>query len=54
MTNAVGVEPRLTATEWKELGVGSGNPHEIAPGEQVQTGKIIKILLDRARTATNV
>lgn len=44
----------LSIDQWKTLGIQSGNPHIIAPGEQIQTGEIIKILLDRARTATNV
>jgi hypothetical protein len=49
-----GVGPNaLSSGEWQALGIESGNPKMIDPGEQVQTGEIIRIMLERAATAVN-
>ncbi len=49
-----GVGPdALSPSEWRELGIESGDPQMIAAGEKVQTGNIIKLLLERAASATN-
>ncbi len=42
MTSASGVESRLDVEAWKELGVESGNPHLIRPGEQINVDALIE------------
>jgi len=43
----------LSAYEWQMLGIERGNPQMIAAGDQIQTGKIIQIILERAGAAIN-
>ena len=43
----------LTAEQWQAYGIGGGNPKMIDPGDQVQTGEIIKLMLERAAQAVN-
>ncbi len=43
----------MSPEEWRALGIESGNPKMIAAGDQVQTGNIIKLILERAAGAAN-
>lgn len=43
----------MSPEEWRALGIESGNPKMIAAGDQVQTGNIIKLILERAAGVAN-
>lgn len=50
MTNATGAAARLTPQEWIELGVSSGDPHQIAAGEVID----VQGLIDRMSGTTSM
>ncbi len=43
MTDAVDVEPKLTPEQWRELGISSGDPNIIKPGEEIK----VDVLIDK-------
>ncbi|MBP6881147.1 MAG: hypothetical protein KBC35_00790 [Candidatus Pacebacteria bacterium] len=43
----------LTIDQWKDLGFSSGDPDKIMPGDTIQTGKLIKLILENAAGKIN-
>lgn len=43
----------LSADQWKELGFSSGNPRELVPGDKIEMGKLIKLILENAAERAN-
>ncbi|USN88540.1 MAG: hypothetical protein H6780_03575 [Candidatus Nomurabacteria bacterium] len=43
----------LSPDEWKALGFSSGDPQVISPADKIQTGKLIKLILENAAEEIN-
>jgi len=44
LTSASGVEPKLTPQEWIDIGVKSGDPNKIFPGQDIDVGALLEKL----------
>ena len=44
MTSASGVDARLSPADWVKLGVESGDPHKIFPGDEINVEALVKIM----------